>query len=141
MKYSSASNPVGVTAIPRPGWVRITIRDTGPGIPPSAIDAIFEKFFRVPITETESSRDDLNGTINLQGSTPTHRPTGLGLGLFICREIVTSHRGRIWAENIKELRNDGQTAAVIGDNSVGTAFHIDLPIADSETVDIPRLTR
>ena len=141
MKYSSASNPVGVTAIPRPGWVRITIRDTGPGIPPSAIDAIFDKFFRVPITEAESSLDDLNGTINIQGSTPTQRPAGLGLGLFICRQIVTSHGGRIWAENIKELRNDGQSAAVIGHHSVGTAFHIDLPTADSEMVDIPRLTR
>ena len=141
MKYSSASNPVGVTAIPRPGWVRITIRDTGPGIPPSAIDAIFDKFFRVPITQAESSLDDLNGTINVQGSTPTHRPPGLGLGLFICREIVTSHRGRIWAENIKELRNDCKSAAVIGHHSVGTAFHIDLPTADSEMVDIARLTR
>ncbi|MSQ43475.1 MAG: GAF domain-containing sensor histidine kinase [Chloroflexi bacterium] len=141
MKYSSASNPVGVTAIPRPGWVRIAIRDTGPGIPPSAIDAIFDKFFRVPITSVESSLDDLAGAIQLQGTAPPPRPTGLGLGLFICREIVTSHRGRIWAENIKELLNDGKSAPVIGQHIVGTAFHIDLPTAHGAMVDISRQTR
>jgi len=141
MKYSSASNPVEVTAIPRPGWVRITIRDSGPGIPPGAIDAIFDKFFRVPLTHPEPSLDDLNGPSNIQGPTPTQRPNGLGLGLFICREIVTRHRGRIWAENIRERRNDDQSAGAIGHDSVGTAFHIDLPTADSKTVDIPRLTR
>ncbi len=136
MKYSSATTPVGVTAIPRPGWVRITVSDTGPGIPPSAIDAIFDKFFRVPITPVDTSLHDLSGAVSLQGTAPTNRPAGLGLGLFICREIVSSHRGQIWAENIKEERNYGQSAPV-----TGTAFHIELPTADGETVDIPRQTR
>ena len=136
MKYSSATTPVGVTAIPRPGWVRITVSDTGPGIPPSAIDAIFDKFFRVPITPVDTSLHDLSGAVSLQGTAPTHRPAGLGLGLFICREIVSSHRGQIWAENIKEERNYGQSAPV-----TGTAFHIELPTAHGETVDIPRQTR
>ncbi len=136
MKYSSATTPVGVTAIPRPGWVRITVSDTGPGIPPSAIDAIFDKFFRVPITPVDTSLHDLSGAISLQGTAPTHRPAGLGLGLFICREIISSHRGQIWAENIKEERNYGQSAPV-----TGTAFHIELPTAHGETVDIPRQTR
>ena len=141
MKYSSASNPVGVTAIPRPGWVRITIRDTGPGIPPTAIDAIFDKFFRVPISVAEPSVEDLAVANQMQSPTPRPRPTGLGLGLFICREIVTSHRGRIWAENLKELVNDGRSAPITGQHIVGTAFHIDLPTSDGVTVDNSRQTR
>ena len=141
MKYSSASDPVGVTAIPRPGWVRITIRDAGPGIPPCAIDAIFDKFFRVPISPIEPSFEDLAVANQRQNPAPRPRPAGLGLGLFICREIVKGHRGRIWAENLKKPLYDGKSAPVIGQYTVGTAFHIDLPVSDGVTVDNSRPTR
>jgi signal transduction histidine kinase len=54
--------------------VRIEVSDRGTGIPAQDIDRVFEAFF--------SSKDQ-----------------GLGLGLPICRTIVTAHGGRLWASN------------------------------------------
>jgi PAS domain S-box-containing protein len=54
--------------------VRVTVSDTGPGIPPEQLDQIFAPFF-------------------------TTRPDGLGLGLNICRTIVEAHGGFMTVEN------------------------------------------
>jgi two-component system NtrC family sensor kinase len=74
-----------------PNAVLVTVQDTGPGIDPNRMDRIFDAFF-----STKSS--------------------GMGMGLFICRSIVESHGGRLWA-----------TAAV----PHGAMFHLVLPIADT----------
>ncbi|HTJ59013.1 MAG TPA: ATP-binding protein [Devosiaceae bacterium] len=55
-----------------PNGVLVTVRDTGPGLPPGGIDSLFEAFH-------------------------TTKPSGLGLGLSICRSIVEAHGGRLWA--------------------------------------------
>ena len=60
--------------------LRCSIANNGPQIPEAALDSIFDKFVRAG-----------KGTIDA-GST--------GLGLAICREIMTRHQGRLWAENI-----------------------------------------
>jgi PAS domain S-box-containing protein len=59
------------------GGVLVTVRDRGPGFSPDRIGAPFEPF--------RSTQSD-----------------GMGLGLSICRAIVESHGGRIWAENRPE---------------------------------------
>jgi two-component system sensor histidine kinase KdpD len=58
--------------------VTVEVADEGPGIPPGAEEQVFEKFHRASVG-----------------------PRGFGLGLPICRAIVTAHGGRIWAENRK----------------------------------------
>jgi two-component system, OmpR family, sensor histidine kinase KdpD len=58
----------------------ISVSDTGMGIPEDDLSHIFEKFYRV--------------NNELVRSAP-----GAGLGLYICRIIVESHGGRIWAAN------------------------------------------
>jgi signal transduction histidine kinase len=60
--------------------VYLSIQDAGPGIPPEELPLLFEKFVRL--------RRDLAGT-----------PSGLGLGLYICRQFVEAMKGRIWAES------------------------------------------
>jgi len=67
--------------------VVITVTDTGIGIPPHELEAIFDKFYQVQ-----------------RAAEP--EPRGVGLGLAICREIVALHGGRIWAES------DGQHGSV-----------------------------
>ncbi len=62
--------------------LRISIADTGQGIPAGDLDNIFDKF-------QQAYRDD----------TRSSKPQGTGLGLAICREIVTHYHGRIWAES------------------------------------------
>ena len=61
------------TVLDRP-WVKITFRDSGPGLPPGAIDRIFEPFF-------------------------TTKTGGMGMGLAISQRIVQAHGGRIEARN------------------------------------------
>ena len=62
---------------PAPNGYRIDVVDSGPGVPPDKLEAVFEEF-----TRTNSG----------------DRP-GCGLGLAISRLIVRRHRGGLWAEN------------------------------------------
>jgi signal transduction histidine kinase len=63
-----------------PGSVYISVSDTGRGIGPEAKALIFERLYQDP-DAVDNSR------------------SGLGLGLFICREIVRLHQGRIWVSS------------------------------------------
>lgn len=60
--------------------VRLVVTDDGPGIPKDMLERIFDQFVQVD-------------------GTNTRRHGGAGLGLSICRSIVTWHDGRIWAES------------------------------------------
>lgn len=59
-----------------PGWVCITVSDSGVGVSEEFQARVFEKFARGPDAQRE-------------------RTPGLGLGLYICREIVQRHEGSI----------------------------------------------
>jgi sigma-B regulation protein RsbU (phosphoserine phosphatase) len=63
-----------------PGFVYISVSDTGRGIGPDAKALIFERLYQDP-ESVDNNR------------------SGLGLGLFICREIVKLHQGRIWVSS------------------------------------------
>ena len=76
--------------------VLISFMDRGPGIPTESLPLIFERFYRVRMEKTV---------------------TGTGLGLYICKQIIRAHRGKIWAESTL-----GQ----------GTTFFIELPINSSK---------
>ena len=102
----SANPPVGrqltVATAHRDGAVRISVSDTGCGLPPDA-ERIFEPFY-------------------------TTKKHGLGLGLPICRSIVTAHKGRLWAEaNVAAGVPSGATTA-----AYGATFHVQLPAAKEE---------
>jgi signal transduction histidine kinase len=62
------------------GFVRIDVRDNGPGIAPADQQAIFDKFRQVG--------DPLAG-----------KPQGTGLGLHICKRIVERLGGSIWVSS------------------------------------------
>jgi signal transduction histidine kinase len=95
-KYSPAADRIEVT-ISRAGHAaNLAVRDCGIGIRAADLDRIFERFYRAT-----------DGT--------AANPDGLGLGLFIAREIVTRSGGTIRAES-----TPGE----------GSTFHLTLPLAD-----------
>ena len=91
MKYAPGK-PVEVSAKKDGSLVRMVVKDAGPGIPADKHQLIFERFERA------------NGSRDI---------SGLGVGLFIARQIVKGHGGRIWVES-----TPGQ----------GAAFHVELPL-------------
>jgi two-component system, OmpR family, phosphate regulon sensor histidine kinase PhoR len=81
IKYGRQEGRVIVGGDTAPGsQVEIFVQDDGPGIPPEAIERVFERFYRV---DKARSRE--------QG--------GTGLGLAIVKHIVQSHQGRVWAKS------------------------------------------
>lgn len=75
-KYTPADSPVSVSARTSDGGVLVEVADEGPGLPAGSEERVFEKFYRASAGQR-----------------------GFGLGLPICKAIVTAHEGRIWAEN------------------------------------------
>ncbi|MEZ4620551.1 MAG: DUF4118 domain-containing protein [Caldilineaceae bacterium] len=75
--YTPPGTPIEIRAVIEQGWLKLTVADRGPGIPPDQLDKIFEKFYRVPGTATG----------------------GTGLGLSICRGLVVAHGGKLSAAN------------------------------------------
>jgi two-component system sensor histidine kinase/response regulator len=65
-----------------PECLQVSVRDTGRGIPQDQLNAIFDRLY-----QTTHNAD----SIESRG--------GLGLGLYICRELVELHGGRIWVES------------------------------------------
>lgn len=63
-----------------PGFLRICVADSGPGIPPEARERIFDRLYQAHL-RSEDGR------------------SGLGLGLYICREIAVRQGGRTWVES------------------------------------------
>ena len=76
-KYTPAGSTITIAADVHGQWLRVTVSDDGPGLPPGREEAIFEKFTR--------------------GERESNLP-GVGLGLAICRAIVEAHGGTIAAQ-------------------------------------------
>ena len=93
LQHTDREGPLEIGAAVADGFVEVEVRDRGPGFPPGSEARIFEKFYRGP------------------GATPG----GSGLGLAVCRGILTVHGGTIEARN----RPGG-----------GAVFRLRLPVGD-----------
>ena len=94
VKYSPANNHVVITASKLNNDVRVAVTDHGIGLSPEQRDRIFERFYRVEDKKYMSS--------------------GLGMGLYISKEIITNHHGEI---------------GVYSELGKGSTFYFDLPLA------------
>jgi signal transduction histidine kinase len=73
-----------------PEEIVITIDDDGPGIPPEALEKVFE-----PFTRLDPARPSVPGHIGLASA----NPGGVGLGLTIARNVILAHGGDIALNN------------------------------------------
>ncbi|MEW5919505.1 MAG: ATP-binding protein [Bacillota bacterium] len=91
LKYTAAGGEVVVSAgLKEKGYIFITVKDTGIGIPADELERVFERFYRV---DKARSRDS----------------GGTGLGLSIARQIVESHGGKI---SLRSIPGEGTEATV-----------------------------
>lgn len=97
VKYSPAETQVIVSAEKKETELIIKVRDFGIGIPEDEVADIFERFYRTRDSSVHIS--------------------GLGLGLYICRDILLSHNGKIWVEREEK----------------GSAFYFLLPLKTDKT--------
>jgi signal transduction histidine kinase len=95
IKYSPESGRIDVSLRVNGSNAVVSVRDQGIGVAPGEVEKIFGLFYRSP-----DPRADHVG--------------GLGLGLYISREIVSRHHGKLWAERNVDA---------------GTTFHVTLPLA------------
>ena len=95
-KYAPGSRVV-VKLVKDEGYAIIEVKDDGPGIDEDHLEKIFQRFYRVPETRMSAR--------------------GSGLGLYICRQIILAHNGKIFAKS-----NEGN----------GTAFRFTLPLLQDE---------
>jgi signal transduction histidine kinase len=94
IKFSPEGSTVKIITAETPTGIVISVQDNGIGIPPELADKLFEPF---------------ESTIKRKG---TSGEQSFGLGLYICRQIIEAHGGRIWFES-----HPGQ----------GSTFFISLP--------------
>ena len=80
LRYTPAEGTVTVHSDLNADSVRVSVKDSGRGIPPDAVEVIFDKFVQIK-----------------QATDAT--PGSVGLGLAIAKEVVEAHGGRIWVES------------------------------------------
>ena len=78
IKYTPEGGTILVRAVTDENEARVSVRDSGPGIPQDKLHTVFDKFSRVKYKDV---------------------PQGVGLGLAFCRLAVEAHGGRIWVES------------------------------------------
>jgi K+-sensing histidine kinase KdpD len=90
-RFAGKGGHIGVALVSEDDHLRLIVSDDGPGIPSDELEKIFDKFYVV---------------------TDGRGLAGVGLGLYIARQLVELHGGRIWAES-----EPGQ----------GSTFHVTIP--------------
>jgi len=80
IKFTPSGGRIEVQALERGDAVQISVRDTGPGIPPHLHDKIFDRFYQI---ERSLTREH----------------DGMGIGLSIVKGMVELWGGQVWVES------------------------------------------
>ena len=81
LRHTPSDGTVAIRVEPRDTEVEVAVEDTGIGLPPDALERVFDRFWRADPARSKAAGD------------------GSGLGLAIARGLVEAQGGRIWAEN------------------------------------------
>ena len=108
-KYTPVGSPIQLGAVVEGGWVRISVRDHGVGIPATLQEYIFERFGRVP-SQVRGSKQS---------------PSGWGLGLYFARKLIEAQNGSI-----------GVVSPIWDDPAApGSEFYVLMPLAHTDDND------
>ncbi len=110
IKFTPDGGSITLDARMLPGFVEITITDTGIGIDPADQDEIFQKFGRLG----DVLRHHSSGKTKFKGGGP-------GLGLPIAKGIIEAHGGTVWVES----------PGYDEEKCPGSTFHVLLPLRDA----------
>jgi PAS domain S-box-containing protein len=102
VKYSPQGGPILLRIDTHEGQARLTVRDRGMGIPADALNLIFSRFYRA-------------------SNTASYQVSGMGVGLYVVKQIVELHGGRVEVESA-----EGE----------GSTFVILLPLASRSTLEV-----
>jgi K+-sensing histidine kinase KdpD len=98
LKYTPPGTPIDISVRREHSRIVVDVADRGPGVPSGEEEKVFERLYR--------------------GDGDRRSAGGIGLGLTICRAIITAHDGKIWLEN----RPGG-----------GAVFRFTLPASEDKT--------
>lgn len=97
LRYNVENGQIVIKVEKKPPYVEVSVTDTGIGIPKDDLPKLFTKFFRAK-------------------NVLKYETEGTGLGLYLTKNIVEAHGGKIWVESIENR---------------GTTFHFTLPIDEN----------
>jgi signal transduction histidine kinase/CHASE3 domain sensor protein len=103
IRYSPSGGDVKISAGIVAGELRVAVRDEGIGIPAAAMERLFNPYFRHPEARQIAQ-------------------SGMGIGLYVTRQIVSAHGGRIWADS---------------EPGCGSTFTVALPLAVVKPAVVP----
>ncbi|GHO47964.1 PAS domain-containing sensor histidine kinase [Ktedonospora formicarum] len=83
LRYSPADKPVMIGLDIEGVWVRVWVRDQGPGLSKDAMKRIWQSYYQASNVSVQCGTDK-----------------GLGLGLYICRTLIEQHQGTVGVESI-----------------------------------------
>jgi PAS domain S-box-containing protein len=118
LKFTPENGRVTITvdeAPNHPGYFEVSVNDTGCGIAPAELERIFECLYQVSNKDGGSEQ-------------------GVGLGLYICRELVQSHGGKIWVES--ELGQGSTFCFSIPQEQLSETIHVLVADDDPRMIDI-----
>jgi signal transduction histidine kinase len=79
IKFTPEGGRIKVSAMPKDGFIEVSVSDTGVGIAPEDQEKVFEEFRQV--------------------GTADKKAEGTGLGLTLCRKFIELHGGKIWVKS------------------------------------------
>ncbi len=112
VKYTENGGQVLVDQLHEEGCVRISVKDTGVGIPAQDIDRVKEKFYKA------------NKTVR-----------GSGIGLAVADEIIKQHQGLLFIESVEGV---GTTATIV--LPLYEPEEVDENLGDTKEIEIPEIT-
>ena len=99
VQYSHPNKPIllSLRCMPEnnPLWAEISVRDQGIGIPRTSLPHIFERFYRI---EDNEQRARMAGLPRPKGEN-----VSLGVGLYLCKQLIEHMGGRIWIDSVEGL--------------------------------------